>query len=461
MSHLPGASATLVQGRLAGLMPNSIEAKVPLALLQSSIAPSGGISRPNVKCEEKNAVFKKQKKKQKVRTKECVRLRIGREETRQPSENTQRTLGKQFHILDKTFRIVSQTGKDPLINDLVWYGLCSDLVAIGFCKDGTTAKWKWRKSYYDGVPLSLRSRDDDWTVYRRVLNQLPLLNAIHLAVYRWIAQLCRVFIQKKNPSISFIPSKCLLEIAARAKLFVKDFFNIPDPSLPITIEADAVDVRPTVPEDRSVTKVKFRLTEEGRKLLNNSYTTFQPVVPQNIRVHIHNSLRAPLIHSSLSSLSGLNAGEDPMLLYVHERVLEYTDPSVESELNHELALSSIRFHSSRDGRSKDLVESIRRCILQHLAGYPEGCANFGLRQLFGDGAEYERRLKLIEEFVTQLADTVVVQRPKKRVPNVKIRSPGEPVTPATKEQPVSTKRRKLSTGNIHADDAHLLLLLGK
>jgi len=107
------------------------------------------------------------------------------------------------------------------------------------------------------------------------------------------------------------------------------------------------------------------------------------------------------------------------------------------------------------------VESIRRCILQHLAGYPEGCANFGLRQLFGDGAEYERRLKLIEQFVTQLADTVVVQRPKKGVSNVKLRSLDQLVTPSTKEQPVSAKRRKLCTGNIHADDAHLLLLLGK
>ena len=50
---------------------------------------------------------------------------------------------------------------------------------------------------------------------------------------------------------------------------------------------------------------------------------------------------------------------------------------------------------------ENATQIVRRCVLQHLCGYIEGCAMFGLRQLFGNGNEFLERIFQIEQFVLQ------------------------------------------------------------
>jgi hypothetical protein len=377
--------------------------------------------------------------------------------------NTQRTLGKQFHLMDRTLRIVSQGAADPLTNDLVWYGLISDLMCIGFIKDDAPSKWKWRKNYFDGVPLALRPRDKVWTVYRRVLNQLPLSNAIHLAVYRWITSVCRVAIRQRT-STSFFPRKCLLRIAEEVKEFLKVLFD----------RSKFEDHRKTATADSTHTKVKFRLTVSGRELLHNAYTTFQPVIPESLRPIVQNSLHSKHIYCPLPSLVKRNKRSSSLVgsqarpqLYVHEHNAEVGKEALLGEQSG--TLSEIIFYSSKTARGNQPVEGIRRVILQHLSGFMEGCAIFGLHQMFGNGDRYMFKLHMIRLFVEKITESISAERLEKKRKKKQVSESAKITAPAPlskrkadKTIPVVQKKKKQNLQPEDGEsDAALLLLLCK
>jgi hypothetical protein len=314
-------------------------------------------------------------------------------------ESTQRTLGKQFHSMQKTLRIVSLSGNDPLVNDFVWLALCSDLVAIGFCNANCSRFIRRKRADFDGVPLALRPHNSDWTVYRRVLNQIPLLHAVHLAAFRWVCFLCTNRV-KRASGAGDLPATTLLEINERAAAFLRRLVR-PSFDVPAFL---AQDPREPLPADASTAKVKFRLTSIGQKLLINSCSTFQPVVPQNLRSRLESSLRSPVLHCPIPVLASdsTSSEERQMPLYVHEL-------SKRTRENEMIDLGGLKWEPYNGERRNgaNSTQIVRRCVLQHLCGYIEGCAIFGLRQLFGNGAEFMDRVAMVEHFVEAVGKAVV------------------------------------------------------
>ena len=101
-------------------------------------------------------------------------------------------------------------------------------------------------------------------------------------------------------------------------------------------------------------------------------------------------------------------------LYAHEhndsiRKTEGSEPNKSFE-----NLSEISFQSSKTVRVDDPVESIRRGILQHLSGFTEGCAIFGLQQMFGSGKEFISKLELISQFVKRISESISEERLKSK-----------------------------------------------
>ena len=101
-------------------------------------------------------------------------------------EQSQRTLGQQFHKMARTLRIVriTFTGEDPLMNDNIWFGLICDMISTDFCNQKAIEYVK-RKSgrKFDMVPLALKPFVNDWVIYKRVLNQIPLFECVKLSCF--------------------------------------------------------------------------------------------------------------------------------------------------------------------------------------------------------------------------------------------------------------------------------------
>ena len=318
------------------------------------------------------------------------------------SESTQRTLGRQFHTMDKTLRIVCLSGKDPLVNDLVWFALCADLVSIKFCNPSCSQFAKRKCRDFDNVPLSLRPHENDWTVYRRVLNQIPLLNAVHLSIFRWLCALC-VKRTKRAFAVDALPSSTLIQMNQRIVTFLRVLVS---PSFDPKAFAK-VDQRPSLPVDRKTSKVKFRLTSLGQNLLVNACSTFQPVIPKNCRLRLENSLRHEALHCPVDSLANESTLPEDRVqaLYYHETTRENVSAT------NMLDLGGLKWYSSSSGTAKlDATTAIRHCILQHLSGFIEGCAIFGMRQLFGNGMGFDYRVEMIEAFVDGLSETLTVDK---------------------------------------------------
>ena len=64
------------------------------------------------------------------------------------------------------------------------------MISTGFCNKKAIEYVK-RKSgrKFDMVPLALKPFVNDWVIYKRVLNQIPLFECVKLSLFRWVCLL--------------------------------------------------------------------------------------------------------------------------------------------------------------------------------------------------------------------------------------------------------------------------------
>ena len=351
-------------------------------------------------------------------------------------EQSQRTLGQQFHAMNRTLRIVriTFTGEDPLMNDFVWLGLILDFICTGFCnKDAINHVRRKSGCQFDMIPLALRPFVNDWVIYKRVLNQLPLIHCVKLCLFRWVCQLSSNALKlipfnaeedKEFESDEMENDRKRMDFMKRCREYkilsyetLEQIRELVASFVQITLEDKAhfVDNRqkylgPEASKQErtkiyrgSTTKLKCRLTKHGQTLLSNACGTFQPVVPEQLKYPTENSLLNKHLYAPNEFLREVYNERVlpayPMYDHNSRRYVAANNGDTLADYYWEDepfddGTSSISAH-----RKTTYMHVIRRNLFQHLAGNPESCAIYGLRQYYGNGKQFYLKLNDIKDFI--------------------------------------------------------------
>ena len=136
--------------------------------------------------------------------------------------------------------------------------------------------------------------------------------------------------------------------------------------------------------------------------------TFQPVVPVVLKYPTENSLCNTQLYAPASFLKDVYNDRILPAFPIYEH-----NGREKVRANSGLTLSDFAWEQDPvdDGklpisvfRKTTYLYVIRRNLFQHLAGFPESCAIFALRQYFGNGHEFTNVLDEIKKFIR---DTVI------------------------------------------------------